>query len=481
MTPLTGTPERRARHYGTHETNGARGPYETNARGPYETNGARGARESRYGNRYEAPHEPDQHAPRPAPPVPASPPPAHALAALCRHVIGARLAVLALGIPFALRSAQPGASRTLAVTAALLSLLGSYAVLRHWERVVPLLLRHPTLLAVDLAATTVLLLVATAASPLGYAAVATPLLAALLYTRRWAVFFTALQLAILAALATPPAAPRTGVLLVAGFCLAAAVAGATLRTFVHRLLAASTTLAETRERLAVAEALAAERARLARDMHDTVAKTLHGVALAAEALSTTEDPAVVRGDAAHVARAARRAATESRVLLGGLRRRTDDPGGPVDLAPELDALLAAHTDRTATPATRSALGPAPLLAPATARTLLLVTAEALENTARHARARHVVLVYGTEPATGRLVLAVRDDGVGLPPGLPGPQELAARGHYGLLGLRERLATLPCPTRLTIGAPPRGPGTEVRAELTLPTDREEPEDHAHRSA
>ncbi|SCD31156.1 hypothetical protein GA0115252_10081, partial [Streptomyces sp. DfronAA-171] len=227
MTPLTGTPERRARRYGT---------YETNARGPYETNGARGARESRYGNQYEAPHEPDQHAPRPAPPVPASPPPAHALAALCRHVIGARLAVLALGIPFALRSAEPGASRTLAVTAALLSLLGSYAVLRHWERVVPLLLRHPTLLAVDLAATTVLLLVATAASPLGYAAVATPLLAALLYTRRWAVFFTALQLAILAALATPPAAPRTGVLLVAGFCLAAAVAGATLRTFVHRLL-----------------------------------------------------------------------------------------------------------------------------------------------------------------------------------------------------------------------------------------------------
>ncbi|MYX23021.1 hypothetical protein GTY77_23610, partial [Streptomyces sp. SID8380] len=116
MTPLTGTPERRARRYGT---------YETNARGPYETNGARGAQESRYGNRYEAPHEPDQHAPRPAPPVPASPPPAHALAALCRHVIGARLAVLALGIPFALRSAEPGASRTLAVTAALLSLLGS--------------------------------------------------------------------------------------------------------------------------------------------------------------------------------------------------------------------------------------------------------------------------------------------------------------------------------------------------------------------
>ncbi|WP_037933270.1 hypothetical protein, partial [Streptomyces sp. SPB78] len=53
MTPLTGTPERRARRYGT---------YETNARGPYETNGARGARESRYGNQYEAPHEPDQHA-----------------------------------------------------------------------------------------------------------------------------------------------------------------------------------------------------------------------------------------------------------------------------------------------------------------------------------------------------------------------------------------------------------------------------------
>ncbi|MCZ9343229.1 histidine kinase, partial [Streptomyces sp. TRM76130] len=68
--------------------------------------------------------------------------------------------------------------------------------------------------------------------------------------------------------------------------------------------------------------------RLARELHDSVAKTLHGVALAADGLAASAgadpmDPALVRRQAELVARSARRAAAESRALLTDLRRESD--------------------------------------------------------------------------------------------------------------------------------------------------------------
>ena len=58
--------------------------------------------------------------------------------------------------------------------------MASYAMLRDWERFGPLVLRHPALLGLDLLIGAVLLLTASPASPLGYAAACTPLLAGLL-------------------------------------------------------------------------------------------------------------------------------------------------------------------------------------------------------------------------------------------------------------------------------------------------------------
>ncbi|MGK5643305.1 histidine kinase, partial [Streptomyces sp. URMC 126] len=89
-------------------------------------------------------------------------------------------------------------------------------------------------------------------------------------------------------------------------------------------------------RLAVNEAVAGERARLAREMHDSVAKTLHGLALAADGLAGSAhrlDPDTLRRQAELVARSARRAAVESRELLSDLRRESGLDGG-VDIAGE---------------------------------------------------------------------------------------------------------------------------------------------------
>lgn len=427
-----------------------------------------------------APHRP-RTAPEPATePAPVAFPPGapapslrirtNALQALCRQVIGVRFAVVAVGVPFALHAAADGLPRTLVLVSAVLSLMGSYAVLRDWERVGPLLLRHPTLLGLDLFLASVLLLTASPESPLGYATVATPLLSGLLYGWRGAAVFTGVQLAVLLAVFRawePGTVTVSATLLIGGFCLAAGLLGVTLRNLVFRVAAAGAALAEAGERIAVAEALAAERARLAREMHDTVAKTLHGVALAADALAATEDPAAVRRDAAVVARSARRAATESRTLLAGLRRRTTDPGAPVPVDEELAALLTEHRLRTGadaalTPAHHAGLTPAPPLPPRPARDLVLIAAEALENTHRHAQARQVRVEYGVDP-TGVLRLSVLDDGRGLPPGLR-LDALRAAGHFGLLGMSERADALSA--RIHMGAGRDDHGTEIRVDLAL---------------
>ncbi len=115
-------------------------------------------------------------------------------------------------------------------------------------------------------------------------------------------------------------------LILPGLCVIAGAVGSSLRKLMLHLGEATRALAAVRARLAVTEAVDAERARLAREMHDSVAKTLHGVALAADGLACSAgaarmDPALVKRQAELVARSARRAAAESRELLADLRRR----------------------------------------------------------------------------------------------------------------------------------------------------------------
>ncbi|OON81495.1 sensor histidine kinase [Streptomyces tsukubensis] len=398
-----------------------------------------------------------------------------ALQALCRQVIGVRLAVIGLGIPFALQHAADGLPRHLVLASAVLSFMGSYAALRDWERVGPLLLRHPALLAVDLAAGSILLLTASPDSPLGYAAVCTPLLAGLLYGWRGSGVFTGLQLAVLLTVYRawdPSAVSVAGTLLIGGFCVAAGIIGVTLRNLMFRFGAAGQALADANARLAVADALESERARLAREMHDSVAKTLHGVALAADALAVTADrtdPGTVRRRAALVAASARRAAVESRELLADLRRRTEQGAMEADVRAELSSRAADFAARTGVLPELRQVGRVPArLAPGTARELLAIAGEALENTARHASATRVSVEYGTAPETAggspALRLSVLDNGKGLPPGLS-LHDLRAAGHFGLVGMVERAVALGA--RIRIGTGRSDGGTEVRLDLPLP--------------
>ncbi|MFF3729496.1 sensor histidine kinase [Streptomyces sp. NPDC002476] len=392
----------------------------------------------------------------------------NALQAMCRQVFGFRLAMIAMATPFAIAHTAPGAPIWLIGSAVLVTFMGSYVLFRDWERFGPVLLRHPWLLGIDAFFGALLLVTATPESTLAYVTVCTPLLAGLVSGWRGAAVFAVLQAVIvLGVYATGPklySVDATAVLL-PGFCVIAGALGVTLRNLLLRFGTASQALTETRARLAVSEAVESERTRLAREMHDSVAKTLHGLALAADGLAGSSDrmdSSTIKHQAELVARAARRAAAESRELLSDLRRESGLDGG-VDVVRELQARTEDFSRRHDLKATFRLYNdvPVPKVPQAVARQLLTVASEAMENAHRHACPTYLVVLAGVEGDVLRV--SVYDDGCGLPAGIT-LDDLRHAGHFGLVGMVERAATIGA--RIRIGKGQAAKGTEVRLELPI---------------
>nr|WP_234329199.1 MULTISPECIES: histidine kinase [unclassified Streptomyces] len=423
---------------------------------------------------------------------------------MCRQVFGFRLAMIVLSAPAALLNAAPGLGARLVGAAVVVTFMVSYVLFRDWERFGPLLLRHPSLLAADTLFGSFLLISAGPDTTLAYVSVCTPLLAGLVYGWRGAACFASLQSLILllvhATLKADRHAPVAEALLLPGLCVIAGAMGSTLRNLMLRFGAATQALTTVQARLAAAEAVSAERARLAREMHDSVAKTLYGVALAADGLAATAsadgpDPARIREQAELVSRSARRAAAESRELLTDLRRDQPDAPDRTSLWQELAHRAADFTTRTGLKVTCAwegaerdgeerngeagnggqegeeweqgqdkagdRTGPPSLPAPL-ARHVLSIATEALENAHRHASATRVDIRGAVD---GHLLrLTIHDDGSGLPPGTT-LEELRGSGHFGLIGMVERAAQ--AGARIRIGRGTHERGTEVRLEVPLP--------------
>jgi len=100
------------------------------------------------------------------------------------------------------------------------------------------------------------------------------------------------------------------------------------------------------------------------------------------------------------------------------------------------------------------------LRPETAIAAFRIVQESVNNTVRHAAARHITVSVRTD--SNRLLLSVRDDGQGFD--VAEALHRAATGrHLGLLGMRERVEALG--GRLEIDSAP-GQGTEIRASVPL---------------
>jgi signal transduction histidine kinase len=92
--------------------------------------------------------------------------------------------------------------------------------------------------------------------------------------------------------------------------------------------------------------------------------------------------------------------------------------------------------------------------------LLLVAQEALHNALKHAAPRHVTLEVHTYDHPARVSLTVHDDGCGFS---PGTQLTPADGHFGLLGMRERIDRFAGTIQIR-SAP--GQGTVIHAVVPL---------------
>lgn len=173
--------------------------------------------------------------------------------------------------------------------------------------------------------------------------------------------------------------------------------------------------------------LQAERQRMARELHDTLAQGVAGLVLQLEALKvhlaanrTARAGAIVE----QALSGARRTLAESRAAIDDLRST------PANLAAALRETLDRFTQATGIACAAEFAGEAHAVAHDTAGSTLHILSEALANVARHAQATQVAVAY--RACADRIELEVRDNGSGFDP----RQEVGV-GHYGLLGMRER--------------------------------------------
>jgi signal transduction histidine kinase len=102
----------------------------------------------------------------------------------------------------------------------------------------------------------------------------------------------------------------------------------------------------------------------------------------------------------------------------------------------------------------------PAISEFVAGNLLLVAQEAMLNALKHGRPKRIEVGVAAEGDGKRVVLVVRDDGIGF---RAGSQAGAAQGHFGILGMQERMERLG--GRISIESA-TGQGTTLRAEVPL---------------
>jgi signal transduction histidine kinase len=188
-------------------------------------------------------------------------------------------------------------------------------------------------------------------------------------------------------------------------------------------------------------AAAAERARIAREMHDVVSHSLTVIVALSEGAAATPDAERAREAMEAAATTAREALTEMRTMLGVLREGdADAPLAPLAPVSPYDVVAAAQ--RAGYPATLVVTGDADV--PETARYAIgRIVQEGVTNAMRHAPSATVIQVQ-IDHAADATTVSVRNDRA---------QPSSAPGGYGLRGVAERITHIGG----TLSAGPDGAG------------------------
>ena len=169
-------------------------------------------------------------------------------------------------------------------------------------------------------------------------------------------------------------------------------------------------------------AVAAERSRLARELHDSVTQSLFAASLKAEALlrAPESDPTQARENLRDMRRLTRGALAEMRTLLLEMR-----PGAlaQAPLGDLLDHAVQATQARTRASIDLRVGDPRPL-PPDVTIAFYRIAQEALNNMVRHAEAGQAWVTLTSSDDV--IELAVRDDGCGFDPSSAGPEQLGLR-------------------------------------------------------
>ena len=201
-----------------------------------------------------------------------------------------------------------------------------------------------------------------------------------------------------------------------------------------------------------------ERARLAREIHDTLAQGFVGISsqLDAVALCMPEKNSPARQYLEMARRMARHSLTEARRSMMDLRASVLEDR---DLAAALEAGARAWTAGQAVEMSVEASGDRQPLPQEMEQQLLRIAQEAVANIMKHANASRIGIKLEREPKSLRLRIV--DNGRGFE---ERDAFAAHEGHFGLIGMRERAERLGGELRL---ASQPGAGTEVEVSVPLP--------------
>ncbi|MFC3821844.1 sensor histidine kinase [Planomonospora venezuelensis] len=216
-------------------------------------------------------------------------------------------------------------------------------------------------------------------------------------------------------------------------------------------------LEESNRRLAaysaqVAElSAAAERNRVARDIHDDLGHHLTAVVVLLEKATAfrDRDPAQAQRALDDAHRSARRALEDVRHSVRTLRAGP----APFRLSTALADLVDGQADDGRVAVTLEFTGDESGYGVPTLTALYRAAQEGITNARRHASATRVSVAVAFDESGARLTVA--DDGTGLPPGREG---------FGLLGMRERAELVG--GRVDLDS---GPGTGTRLTVTIPRE------------